>query len=89
MYGSPAMQDCSHTLAALPPADPFYRYYLEPQLETTPPKFDWQGWTDERPKKFQRKVVQVPKFWSYGKPGSLRSNNQSYRGSFPDKEKMD
>lgn len=60
------MPDCARALAALPHADGYYRYYVEPQVETAPPEADWQGWTDERPEQLQRKVVQVPKFWSYG-----------------------
>lgn len=66
MYDSPVMQDCSQALAALPQADRFYRYYIEQQLETAPPESDWQGWTDERPSSFRMKLVQIPKFWSYG-----------------------
>ena len=71
MYNNPGLQDCSHALAALPQVDRFYRYYVEPQLETAPPRYDWQGWADERPVTFQQKVVQVPKFWSSGKLARL------------------
>lgn len=73
VYNSPVMQDCAHALAALPQADEYFRYYVEPQLETAPPEADWQGWIDERPVGFQRKVIQVPKFWSYGKHACLRT----------------
>ena len=71
MYDSPVMQDCSHALAALPRADASYRYYIEQQLETAPPEFDWQDWKDERPIYLRRKVVQVPRFWSYGTQACL------------------
>ena len=67
------MQDCAHVLAALPQADDFYRYYVEPQLETAPPGADWQGWIDGRPLPFQRKLIQVPKLWSFGKHACLRT----------------
>ena len=73
VYNSPLMPDCAHALAALPRADDYYRYYVEPQLETAPPEADWQGWIDERPSQFQRKVIQVPKFWSYGKHACLQN----------------
>lgn len=69
------MQDCSHALAALPRADRDYSYYFEQQLETAPPESDWQGWTDDRPIAFRKKVVQVPRFWSYGKQACLRTND--------------
>ena len=81
MYDSPVMQDCSHALATLPPADEFYRYYIEQQLKTAPPESDWQGWRDERPTIYRRKVIQVPKFWSHGKQACLRTDNtNSIRG---------
>lgn len=65
-YDSPDIRDCSYALAALPQADGFYRYYIEQQLATVPPQFDWQGWKDERPSYIKRSPIQVPKFWSYG-----------------------
>ena len=72
-YNSPIIPDCAHALAALPQADEYYRFYVEPQVETAPPKADWQGWIDERPLQYQRKVIQVPKFWNYGKHACLRT----------------
>ena len=67
IYGSPIPEDCSHALTALPQAENYFRYYVEPQLETTGPDFDWEGWADERPPDIRRGVVQIPKFWSFGK----------------------
>ena len=82
VYNSPVIQDCTHALAALPQADEYYRYYVEPQLETAPPEADWRGWVDERPFRFQRKVIQVPKFWSYGKHACLRTWNANRKVEF-------
>ena len=70
-YDNPSLQDCSRALAALPQADPFWRYYAEPQLQVAPPVYDWLGWTDQRPATFRQRVVQVPRFWSSGKQARL------------------
>ena len=67
IYDNPGLQDCSRALAALPQADRFYRYYVEPQLGATPPQYDWEESMDERPVTFRQKIVQVPKVWSSGK----------------------
>ena len=67
IYDSPGLQDCSHALAALPRADPFWKYYIEPQLDAAPPVYNWLGWQDPRPASLRRKINQVPKFWSSGK----------------------
>lgn len=72
VYGSPILQDCAHALNTLPEADGFFNYYVEPQLSTAPPDFDWEGWADKRPIGLRRDLVQVPKFWSYGKRASIR-----------------
>ena len=72
IYGSPILQDCAYALNVLPRADGFFRYYIEPQLLTAPPDFDWEGWADERPFGLRRDPVQIPKFWSYGKRDLIR-----------------
>ena len=71
VYDSPGLLDCSDALAALPRADSFWRYYVEPQLEVVPPVYDWLGWADLRPATFRQKITQVPKFWSSGKQACL------------------
>lgn len=75
IYNRPFIQDCFYALAALPQADPSYRYYFEQQLDTAPPESDWEGWTDDRPSFWRKKVVQVPKFWSYGKQACLGTDD--------------
>lgn len=80
------MQDCSHTLAIFPQADGFYRYFFEQQLETAPSDSDWQGWKDERPGSLRHNVVQVPKFWSYGKQACLRAEPSVSFGNGDDTE---
>lgn len=70
-YDNPGLQDCSHALGALPRVDPYYRYYVEPQLDVTPPTYDWLGWEDQRPPTFRQNIVQVPKLWSSGKQAWL------------------
>lgn len=75
IYDSPDMRDCSYALAAVPQADGFLRYYIEQQLATGPPDFNWRDWKDERPSPFQTNKVQVPKFWNYGKEACLREGH--------------
>lgn len=72
IYGSPILQDCAYALNALPRADGFFNYYIEPQLLTAPPDFDWEGWADDRPFGLRRELVQIPKFWSFGKRALIR-----------------
>ena len=72
-YDNPGLQDCSHALATLPRADPFWRYHVEPQLEVAPPGYNWLGWADQRPATFRQKIAQTPKFWSSGKQVYLDS----------------
>ena len=62
IYDSPGLLDCSHALAALPRANPLWRYYIEPQVEAAPPVYDWLGWVDQRPPTLRQRVIQIPKF---------------------------
>lgn len=60
-------QDCHDALRILPTADLFDRYFVEQQLTTGPQQADWSSWSDIRPETLRQKIVQTPKFWSYGK----------------------
>ncbi len=71
IYGVPAQQDCQEVLSTLPAADLFYRYFVEQQLSTGLPQADWTHWSDRRPLGLRQKIIQVPKFWSYGEDSAF------------------
>ena len=67
IYGVPALADCNQAINSLPTTDQSLRYFIEQQLATAPPLSDWHAWRDSRPIEEQRKPIQVPKFWAFGK----------------------
>ena len=87
VYGSPVMSDCSLALATLPRADSLFNYYLEQQLLTGPPAYNWQALPNDRSSSSLKKAVQIPKFWSHRTASSF-VNGLYQILSIPDMERM-
>ena len=66
VYGFPKYSDCQTALLGLPNQDVLH-YFVEQQLRTGPPRYDWYSIHDPRPFRYRNKVVQVPKMWSDGR----------------------
>ena len=66
-FGIPRYRDCASALSAVP-KDSSTRYFVEQQLRTRFPGENWVPFVDPRPPGLQKNVVQLPKWWSYGKP---------------------
>ena len=66
-YGTPFLGDCLQALVGTGFSDQTPRYFVEPQLFTSPPDADWAAFHDPRSPVFRTQSVQLPKFWTYGK----------------------
>ena len=67
VYGSPNIQNCVSALANLKLNDQTRRLFVEQQLRVTTPRGDWPWIKDPRPQQSRQAIVQVPKWWSFGK----------------------
>ena len=65
VYGFPKYSDCQIALLALPNQIVLH-YFVEQQLRTRLPRFDWQSFEDRRHYPYKNKIVQVPKLWNVG-----------------------
>ena len=65
IYGLPKYSDCQIALLALP-NEIILQYFVEQQLRTHGPKYDWLSFDDRRHIPYKNKVVQVPKMWNVG-----------------------
>ena len=65
VYGIPKYSDCQIALLAVPNQIVLH-YFVEQQLRTRLPRYDWQSFHDPRLEPYRNKVVQVPKLWSVG-----------------------
>ena len=70
VFGRPRYRDCMQALSAVP-TDKFVQFFVEQQLRTDFPGASWPQFVDPRPLGRQKKVVQVPKLWNYGKLAEL------------------
>ena len=66
VFGVPNYRDCTRTLSAIP-TDNVVQFFVEQQLRTALPGANWAPFVDPRPVGQQEPIVQVPKWWSYGK----------------------
>ena len=66
VYGFPKYSDCQIALSGLPNQDVSH-FFVEQQLRTRLPRYDWHSFDDPRPFRYRNKVVQVPKMWSVGR----------------------
>ena len=64
-YGFPKYSDCQMALLAVPNQIVLH-YFVEQQLRTRSPRYDWQSFDDPRQYPYKNKVVQVPKVWNVG-----------------------
>ena len=67
-YGFPKYGDCQIALLAVP-KEIVLQYFVEQQLRTRGPRYDWLSFDDRRQIPYKNKVVQVPKLWSAGECG--------------------
>lgn len=67
IFGVPKYSDCAGALSAVP-TDNVIQFFVEQQLRTEPPEANWPQFFDPRPIGLQKAIVQVPKWWSRGKP---------------------
>lgn len=65
-YGVPHSTDCVLAMSQLVPQDKAVRYFVEEQLRTSLQSPVWAGFKDTRPEFAQQKIVQLPKWTSYG-----------------------
>ena len=65
IYGTPLVSDCLQALAATDFIDQTPRYFIEPQLLTSPPRSDWAAFNDPRFPIYRTQSIQLPKFWTY------------------------
>ena len=66
VFGVPNYRDCTRALSAIP-TDNVVQFFVEQQLRTALPGANWPSFRDPRPVGQQEPIVQVPKWWSYGK----------------------
>ena len=66
-YGQPIYADCSKAISRLP-QDKFVRLFVEQDIRTALPWADWSAFADPRPREYQQTLMQLPKWWSHGKP---------------------
>ena len=65
VYGLPKYSDCQIALLSLP-NEMVLHYFVEQQLRTRSPRYDWLSFDDRRQYPYKNKIVQVPKLWSVG-----------------------
>ncbi len=65
-YGSPHSTDCVLAMSQLISQDKAVRFFVEEQMRTSPQSPVWAGFQDTRPAFAQEKIIQLPKWTSYG-----------------------
>ena len=66
LYGTPNYQDCATVWSFIASGDTHARLFVEQQLRTKPPQWDWPSIVDPRSPESRQDIVQVPKLWSHG-----------------------
>lgn len=65
-YGAPHSTDCVLAMSKMVPQDKTVRFFVEEQMRTSPQYPVWMGFTDTSPEFAQQKIIQLPKWMSYG-----------------------